>query len=269
MEYLNKFLFSQHDQTATKWIPGLGVSKPISSYNFEQEQNVMSFEFKLSCRNHWWNGIHSNISRFSKIHRLLAGWRIFYEILRNWGSGHGCLFSAHCTPLNMCHSKWMDWKYYLSSRTTWVFDIFGCQLDELCGFPGDPLARCRNISTGLLIFEITIGTWARFLSLARSKLRLCSANHRPGYWNNLPCDWPSTAWAYSQQETENGPWNTFDSNGLILIPAWIDDYMPSQVWFELFIHSQTSMVQPWNFGNGYILSSHTLWLMWLLIHAGN
>ena len=45
----------------------------------------------------------------------------------------------------------------------------------------------------------------RFLSLARSKLRLCSANHRPGYWSNLPCDWPSTAWAYSEQETENGP----------------------------------------------------------------
>ena len=48
--------------------------------------------------------------------------------------------------------------------------------------------------------------WARFLSLVRSKLRLCSANHRPGYWSNLPCDWPSTAWAYSVQETENGPW---------------------------------------------------------------
>ena len=36
-----------------------------------------------------------------------------------------------------------------------------------------------------------------FLSLAQSKLRLCSANHRPGYWSNLSCDWLSTAWAYS------------------------------------------------------------------------
>ena len=44
-----------------------------------------------------------------------------------------------------------------------------------------------------------------FLSLALSKLRLGSANHRPGYWSNLPCDWPSTASAYSKQETENGP----------------------------------------------------------------
>ena len=31
----------------------------------------------------------------------------------------------------------------------------------------------------------------RFLSLARSKLRLCSANHRPGYWSNLPYDGPA------------------------------------------------------------------------------
>ena len=53
---------------------------------------------------------------------------------------------------------------------------------------------------------VNVDTWARFLSLARSKLRLCSANHRPGYWSNLPCDWLSTAWAYSKQETENGPW---------------------------------------------------------------
>ena len=48
-------------------------------------------------------------------------------------------------------------------------------------------------------------TRARFLSLAPSKLRLCLANHRPGYWCNLACDWQSTAWAYSEQETENGP----------------------------------------------------------------
>ena len=46
---------------------------------------------------------------------------------------------------------------------------------------------------------------ARFLSLAQSKLRLCSANHWPGYWSNLPCDWPSTAWAFSEQEIESGP----------------------------------------------------------------
>ena len=41
------------------------------------------------------------------------------------------------------------------------------------------------------------------------KLRLCSANHRPGYWSNLTCDWPSTAWAHSKQETENRTWKHF------------------------------------------------------------
>ena len=45
-----------------------------------------------------------------------------------------------------------------------------------------------------------------FCLLLGVKLTLCSANHRPGYWSNLTCDWPSTARAYSEQETENGPW---------------------------------------------------------------
>ena len=43
------------------------------------------------------------------------------------------------------------------------------------------------------------------LSLAWSKLRLCSANHRAGYFSNLACDWLSIVWAYYKQETENEP----------------------------------------------------------------
>ena len=34
-------------------------------------------------------------------------------------------------------------------------------------------------------------TRARFMSLAQSKLRLCSANHRAGYFSNLACGWLS------------------------------------------------------------------------------
>ena len=45
---------------------------------------------------------------------------------------------------------------------------------------------------------------ARFLSLARSKLGLCSANRRAGCFSNLACDWLSKGWAYSEQETKNG-----------------------------------------------------------------
>ena len=48
--------------------------------------------------------------------------------------------------------------------------------------------------------------WAHFLSLPQSKLRLCAANHRAGYFSNLACDWLIIVWAYSEQETENGPW---------------------------------------------------------------
>ena len=48
--------------------------------------------------------------------------------------------------------------------------------------------------------------WARFLSLTLTKLRLCSTNHRVAYFRNLACDWLSIVWAYSEQETENGPW---------------------------------------------------------------
>ena len=55
----------------------------------------------------------------------------------------------------------------------------------------------------------TFATWqdikARFLSLARSKLRLCSANHRAGYVNNLSCYWLSIVWTYSKEEAENRP----------------------------------------------------------------
>ena len=48
-------------------------------------------------------------------------------------------------------------------------------------------------------------SWARFLSLTQSELRLCSANHT-AYISNLPCDWLSIVWAYSEKEQENrGP----------------------------------------------------------------
>ena len=62
------------------------------------------------------------------------------------------------------------------------------------------ICRLSNI----MLYWVFLSSGAHFLSLARSNLRLCSANHRPGYWSNLSCDWPSTAWAYSEQEIENG-----------------------------------------------------------------
>ena len=55
---------------------------------------------------------------------------------------------------------------------------------------------------------------ACFLCLAQSKLMLCSANHRTGYFSNLACDWLSIVWAYSEQETENWPWAMVLISGL-------------------------------------------------------
>ena len=66
----------------------------------------------------------------------------------------------------------------------------------------------RSFSCHLKIFPLILlccAIRARFLSLARSKLRLCSANHWAGYFSNLACDWLSIVWAYSEQKTKNGP----------------------------------------------------------------
>ena len=62
---------------------------------------------------------------------------------------------------------------------------------------------CMFVSYGQLVSLLY--NRAHFLSLAQSKFRLCSVNHRPCYWSNLACDWPSTAWVNSKLETENGP----------------------------------------------------------------
>ena len=64
--------------------------------------------------------------------------------------------------------------------------------------------------------------WACFLPLTRSKLRLCSANHRAGYFSNLACDWLSIVRAYSELKTENGPW--FGEQFVIHVRAWISNY---------------------------------------------
>ena len=62
---------------------------------------------------------------------------------------------------------------------------------------------------------------------------------------------------------------TFDEHLL----TWIDfnlgmnKYLHALHGVKLFIHSHTTTVQPLNFGNGYISSSHFLMGMWLLIHT--
>ena len=68
------------------------------------------------------------------------------------------------------------------------------------------ISRCDidHILYAGYVFPGQLQIRARYLSLPRSKLRLCLANHRAGYFSNLACDWLSIDWAYSEQETENG-----------------------------------------------------------------
>ena len=55
----------------------------------------------------------------------------------------------------------------------------------------------------------------------------------------------------------------FDLLILPVLPALVNDYIHHKVWDELFIHSQTLIVQLWMFENRYIIPSHTLLDMWL------
>ena len=135
-----------------------------------------------------------------------------------------CSFKFKVDPLKMVVLPW-----------TWSYKISRLKQKTSKGFPlfhdSYLLPRAAVIFTGFM-------SWALFLSLARSKLRLClanhrvgyfsnlacdwlsidwaysewnklrlcSTNHRAGYFNNLACDWLSIDWAYSEPETENGPW---------------------------------------------------------------
>ena len=102
---------------------------------------------------------------------------------------------------------------YLTSVATSLLSWHLSKFKVICGIQQDHNHICcmsKQIQCFLAGYQSCAsvsqhGTRVRFLSLPRSKLRLCSANHRPGYWSNLPCDWPSTAWAYSEQEPENRP----------------------------------------------------------------
>ena len=94
-----------------------------------------------------------------------------------------------------------------------------------------------------IVMEKSWGKWVpRFLSLAQSKLRLCSANHRSGYWGNLPCDWLSTAWAYSEQEIENGP-RTWMSN---YISGFLCDVRCNYLPIPIFSGYEVEVIRYWN-----------------------
>ena len=104
-----------------------------------------------------------------------------------------------------------------------------------------------------------------FLYLARSKLRLCSANHRAGYFSNLDCDWLSIVWAYSEQSTENGPW---------LLAYYNEIRLPSLILRLASIRSRrmlsrvSSTIFSWTFSSATSRRATSFWfwrsIIWLL-----
>ena len=120
--------------------------------------------------------------------------------------------AVYCCYWSM--SLWFQW-WTSSWASSWAslphFPLAGCCMwwshtllstsSLSCCCYCSRVAVVTGITKVLFYWEI----WACFLSLARSKLRLCSANNRAGYLSNLACRWLSIVWAYSQQETENRP----------------------------------------------------------------
>ena len=100
--------------------------------------------------------------------------------------------------------------------------------------------------------------WARFLSLARRKPRLCSVGHRAGYFSNLACDWLSLVRAYPAQKKpqKTGPehvsvtirnpfWNTYMISAQVLpvILALTPYYLLYAIW--ILIWMKTSHQRRW------------------------
>ena len=95
------------------------------------------------------------------------------------------------SPMHICVTRpqWVNW-----------------DLLQIMSLPITHSVSSMLYQIGSPIICLALMIRASFLLLARSKPRLCLANHRAGYLSNLACDWLSIALAYSEQETENGPW---------------------------------------------------------------
>ena len=89
--------------------------------------------------------------------------------------------------------------------------------------------------------------WACFLSLAQSKLRICLANQRAGYFSNLACDWLSIVWAYSEQETENGPWSRCPGPDLLIQGIRARQLLCQGIWARCMGYSTQTSKWQWDY----------------------
>ena len=96
-----------------------------------------------------------------------------------------------------------------------------------------------------------------------------------GDYTCLPTYLHPTQPAYSHPTPFPAPLSLRDDDPGSLLLTWFNfntgmesNRIHYQMWVKLLIHSQTSMVQPLKFGNGFIISFHTLLSMWLFVHVG-
>ena len=100
------------------------------------------------------------------------------------------------------HSTQTQWRYTIRRINDeqrgvslwWQF------LGLACRFPVVMSSHCTSLAVWAPIGFIC-GQLGPF-SVSYSELRLCSANHRAGYFSNLACDWLSIVGTHSEQETK-------------------------------------------------------------------
>ena len=151
---------------------------------------------------------YHNITSYLGIPYFQTSWSWSYGKVRSWSYAH---LPAKGSPKNMPNGTQLL-ACHLSTIPTTVSDTRCCP-SRLNGENWNRKAGIHFLWPGP-VFCLLLGVSLDYAQpiagqVTQSKLRLCSANHRPGYWSNLPCDWQSPAWAYSEQGTENGPRGLF------------------------------------------------------------
>ena len=209
----NNLSFRSSRAKGSNWWQGVRVSivfkkNAITTY---KEFFVNLYAIRRILRNKRWNLLQIQIplSRILFVCKMLAIWFIIVYGRYLCDITRFDIYDLICLAISTSLS--IDFKNVMLSYSP---GLPGTQ-----GLHGHPAAAARHcpgpledaVRPSLLLHYIAGDnrsggggiTRADFLSLARSKLRLCSANHGAGYFSNLACDWQSIVWAYFDQETEN------------------------------------------------------------------
>ena len=86
-------------------------------------------------------------------------------------------------------------------------------------------------------------------------------------WWDYTCEILRNSFEELVKCSETPPWTQSPFTNMNQLSLSMDKQSQCQVMYgmKLPIHSQTSTIAPLKFGNGYIISSHILWWIWLSI----